>query len=57
MRIRTKYPMSEFYTYEDEVPANERVCTPEDCEKCDGFDGEECEDRHCLIIEYREARV
>ena len=55
-RKRCDYPMSEFYTYEDEVPANERVSTPEDCEGCDGLenaDGENtCEAvKHCLITE------
>ena len=48
--------MSEFYTYEDEVPADTRVSTPEECESCDGLENEEgentCEDvRHCLITE------
>ena len=50
------YPMSEFYIYKDEVPANERVNTPEECEGCEGMensDGENtCEDvRHCLITD------
>ena len=45
-----KYPMSNYYTYEDEVPDNERVSTPEDCEKCTCPEG--CEDaKHCLITE------
>ena len=42
-----KYPMSIFYTYEDEVPENTRVCSMADCESCD----EQCEKRVCLITE------
>jgi len=41
-----KYPMSQFYIYEDQVPDGDRVCTPEDCEKCME---ENCDDKHCLI--------
>ena len=52
MRKRCKYPMSEFYIYEDEVPDNIRVSTIEDCIKCDGMGEDSCEDaRHCLITE------
>ena len=44
--------MSEFYTYEDEIPEGTRVSTPEDCEKCEGMKG--CEDsKHCLFEESR----
>jgi len=42
-----EYPMSKFYTYEDEVPKNTRVCTDEDCTKCE----DECEEPICLITE------
>ena len=49
-RVRCSYPMSEFYTFKDEVPTNVRVSTPEDCEKCEGMNG--CEDsKHCLFEE------
>ena len=44
-----KYPMSEFYIYEDEVPEGTRVSTPEECEKCDD---EDCDVKHCLIQEF-----
>jgi hypothetical protein len=51
-RKKCKYPMSEFYIYEDEVPPNTRVSTPEDCEKCDGMGEDCCEDaKFCLITE------
>ncbi len=53
-RIRNKYPMSEFYTYEDEVPADTRVSTIEDCITCDGMGEDSCEDsKHCLITEIK----
>jgi len=53
-RVRCPYPMSEFYTYEDEVPKGTRVSFPEDCDGCDGLtDGDgnnSCEDsKHCLM--------
>ncbi len=49
MRKKCTFPMSKFYIYEDEVPANARVSTPEDCEKCGCSD---CEDvMHCLLFE------
>jgi len=53
-RKKCKHPMSEFYTYEDEVPKDVRVSTTEDCENCDGMtngDDEQCCDdvRYCLI--------
>ena len=46
------YPMSAFYNYEDVVPANVRVSTPEDCKKCSIEKGLEflCNAQHCLII-------
>jgi len=47
-RKRCTYPMSEFYIYEDEVPANTRVSTTSDCESCDEAD---CDLRNCLITE------
>ena len=51
-RVKCSYPMSLFYTYEDEVPDGTKVSTPEDCEKCDGFENDACEgSRHCLIID------
>lgn len=51
-RIKCAYPMSEFYIYQDEVPDNVRVSTPEDCEKCEEMKG--CEDsKHCLFEESR----
>jgi len=55
-RKRCSYPMSKFYIYEDEVPPNTRVSTPEDCEGCDGLedgDGNNCceDEHHCLITE------
>ncbi len=46
-RIRCKYPMSQFYNYEDEIPKGTRVSTSEDCERCEL---ENCNDgKHCLI--------
>lgn len=47
-RQRRKYPMSEFYNFEDEVPENTKVSTVADCEACDETD---CDIRHCLIEE------
>jgi hypothetical protein len=47
-RQKCKYSLSDFYIYMDEVPKNERVSTPEDCEKCD----EGCiNEKHCIIVE------
>jgi hypothetical protein len=43
-RQRCKYPMSEFYNFEDEVPDGARVSTSDDCEACE----EECDLSHCL---------
>ena len=49
-RKKCTYPMSKFYIYEDEVPADTRVSTPEDCEECDV--DYNCEDaKHCLIVD------
>lgn len=49
-RQRCKYPMSEFYNFEDEVPVNTRLSTPEDCEDCDNLNIFDCiETGHCLI--------
>jgi hypothetical protein len=48
-RIPCIYPMNEFYNFEDEVPKNARVSTPEDCEKCDN----ECDLKHCLMVEHK----
>ena len=51
-RKKCDYPMSQYHTYEDEVPAGARVSTPEDCEGCNGYDGDDCRhDGHCLINE------
>jgi hypothetical protein len=47
-RQKCKYPMSEFYIFEDEVPKGSRASTVEDCEACDET---ECDLRHCLIQE------
>lgn len=44
-RVPCKYPMSLFYNYEDEIPPNTRVSTPDDCEKCK----KDCDVKHCLI--------
>jgi hypothetical protein len=44
-RKECTYPMSNFYTFEDEVPDGSRVSTTKDCEVCK----EKCENRHCLI--------
>jgi hypothetical protein len=40
--------MNEKYNFEDEVPENTKVSTPEDCESCDETD---CDVRHCLTGE------
>lgn len=53
-RKRCLYPMSQFYTFEDEVPEHAKVSTPEDCENCeegDLVDETRCGCRHCLIEE------
>ena len=47
-RQRCKYPMSEFYNFEDEVPNGSKVSTVKDCEECECKD---CDLRHCLIQE------
>ena len=48
-RVRTKFPMSQFYIYEDKVPDNTRVSTPEDCKICED---KVCHNsKHCLITE------
>ena len=47
-----KFPMSQFYIYEDEVPEGSRVSTASDCIICDGM--AECIDAdttHCIIDE------
>ena len=47
---KCKYPMSQFYIYEDDVPEGTRVSTIKDCIECD--DIEFCQDAtHCLIQE------
>jgi len=55
-RKRCSYPMSDFYIYEDEVIAGERVSTIEDCKGCDIFENDCCDDKHCLIIESKEQK-
>ena len=51
-RIRCKYPMNEFYNFEDEIPVGTRLSTSEDCEGCDGFENDDCSgSKHCLIEE------
>jgi hypothetical protein len=45
-RQRCRYPMSEFYNFEDEVLDGDRTSTPDDCEKCME---ENCDNRYCLI--------
>lgn len=53
-RKRCTYPMSQFYIYEDEVPKDERLSTPEDCEKCEVIG---CNDGvHCLVSETKIQR-
>jgi hypothetical protein len=47
-RQKCKYPMSNFYNFEDEVPKGTRVSTPEECETCDET---ECSLKYCLITE------
>jgi len=44
-RVRCTYPMSNFYNFEDEVPAGTRVSTTADCEAC----SDECGLRYCLF--------
>jgi len=48
-REKCKYPMSDFYHYKDEVPANIRVSTSKDCEECTEKD---CESKYCLIYDF-----
>ncbi len=50
-RKKCSYPMSEFYIYEDEIGEGERVSTIKDCDNCDGFHGDGCHEKHCLITE------
>ena len=50
-RIPCKYPMSNFYNFEDEVPEGTRVSTPEECETCDEKD---CSLKFCLIQESKD---
>jgi len=45
-RVRCTYPMSDFYTYMDEVPKGTKISTPEDCEKCEE---EDCDMKYCLF--------
>jgi len=46
------YPMNLFFSYEDEVPADTRVSTPNDCIEChDCMDDDYCDATHCLISE------
>ena len=48
-RKRCLYPLSDFYNFEDEVPADTRVSTVADCAGCDS-PNEYCLDTgHCLI--------
>jgi len=57
-RKRCKYPMSQFYIYEDEVPPNTRVSTCEDCITCDDMAICVRDDiKHCLITEPDEQRI
>ena len=53
VRIPCSYPMNEFYNFEDEVPAESKVSTPEDCEACME---ENCDNKHCLIIGFNENK-
>ena len=46
-KTRCEYPLSDFYTYQEDVPPNVRVSGTSDCESCK----EDCEDKHCLITE------
>ena len=46
MRKLCEYPMSEFYTFQDEVGPDDRVSTTEDCEACDE---EDCDVKYCLM--------
>ncbi len=45
--VKCTYPMSNFYTYEHEVPLNVRVSSLFDCESCE--DKDSCKDEYCLI--------
>lgn len=42
-----EYPLSDFYTYVEDVPPNVRVSSTADCETCK----EDCEDKHCIITD------
>lgn len=52
-RKKCDYPLSEFYIYEDEIPANTRISTDEDCEKCytEGSAFEGCKERPFCLVE------
>lgn len=50
-RKKCSYPMSEFYIYKDEIKEGERVSTIKDCDICDGFHGDNCHKKFCLISE------
>ncbi len=46
-KICCTYPLSDFYTYVEDVPDNVRVSNAADCENCD----EDCIVKHCIITE------
>jgi hypothetical protein len=49
-KARCTWPLNQFYLYEEDVPKDTRISTPEDCEKC--ADKYSCGDgRYCLITE------
>ncbi len=48
-----EYPMSNFYTYQKDVPPNVRVSTPEDCESCEEY----CTVKNCIITENEGERT
>lgn len=48
-KTRCEYPMSNFYTYQEDVPPNTRVSNDSDCESCK--DHKECGEGYCLITE------
>lgn len=51
-RKRCTYPMSLFHNFEDEVPRNARLSTPEDCEDCEeGSIINGCNDSRLCLIE------
>jgi hypothetical protein len=51
-RIKCKYPMSEFYVYEDEIPPNTRVSSNADCKGCYGFNNDNCDGFKCSNSEF-----